>query len=281
MSLFENNFYSGKTILRQFSLKNSHIGYQNLISSVSASSSAASFGTSALLNGFTYDFWRSADSFATLILDTGDTNALDYVGIAKHNLAGREIIISSSIDGTTYTQREVVTLISNDAAMIIFNEIDARYIKLEISSQAESFIYADFIGQEYYLGADYVQISVLSAGKSLEMQRMIFGGHSPAKLGREAEIRPNTSEGGAWLGRSIIRQGAQCEYSYSNLEGNWYRAYFDPFAAHALTKPFFIAWRPFGYANECQYAWTDKPIKPANIGTNNWLSVSFSVIGCD
>ena len=282
--VLDNNYYSDKTITRSFSLKNSHIGFDDVVSdSVLSGSAAAGFPVSALNNKFTYDFYRSSSINFSIIVDAGIVKTVDYIGIAKHNLANQRLKLSASSNGVDYV--DVVEFIptDNNALMIIFEAISARYFKLERLSYGGASMEFNFYSQSYSTVTDaaFAQIAVLNIGRALEMQRMIFGGHNPAKLGREAEIRPNTSEGGAFLGRSIIRQGAQCEYSFSNLEGNWYRAYFDPFAAHALTKPFFIAWRPFGYANECQFAWTDKPIKPANTGPNNWLSVSFNVIGCD
>ena len=281
MSIFNNDYYNDKTITREFSLKNTHIGYENLITSVIASSTSAGFGVSALLNSFTYDFWRSTTADAVLTLDTGRVSTIDYIGLAKHNLSDRELTLSVSTDGSTYTEHAVFSLISNDAAMVVFAEVSARYIKVEISRNAESTVSADFAEQQYYLGSSPVQIATISIGKSLEMQRMIFGGHSPAKLNTSAELRPNTSEGGAWLGRSVIRSGIPTEYSFSNLPGAWYRSTFDPFAKFAITDPFFIAWRPLGYAAECQYAWTDKPITPNNTGPKDWLSVSFNVVGCE
>lgn len=280
-TVFNNDYYSDKTITREFGLKNSHIGYENLIISVSATSSAPGFSSSALLNGFTYDFWRSSAPDATLTLDLGQSSTIDYIGIAKHNLSGRELTLSVSTDGVTYAEHLVFSLASNDAAMVIFQAVSARYAKLEISKAAESTVSADFIEQEYFVGAEAIQVAIVSIGKSLEMQRMIFGGHSPAKLNSNAELRPNTSEGGAWLGRSVIRSGVMTEYSYSNLTGAWYRSKFAPFTIHAITSPFFIAWRPLGYAAECQYAWTEKPISPNNTGPNDWLSVSFNVVGCE
>lgn len=283
-TVFNNDYYSDKTITREFSLKNTHIGYENLITSVLASSSAAGFGSSALLNGFTYDFWRSSSNDATITIDTGSTNNIDYIGIAKHNLKDRNIVLSVSTNGADYAEHITFSLTSNDAAMLIFESVNTRYVKLDISSSAESTIEADFTTQSYYLdefATNYVQISVINIGKSLEMQRMIFGGHSPSKLNTNAELRPNTSEGGAWLGRSVIRSGIPTEYSFSNLTGAWYRSNFDQFAKHAIENAFFIAWRPYGYASECQYAWTDKPISPNNSGPKDWLSVSFNVVGCE
>lgn len=283
-TVFNNDYYNDKTITRDFSLKNTHIGYENLITSVTASSSAAGFGASALLNGFTYDFWRSGSATATLTLNLGGSRAVDYIGLAKHNLAGRELKLSSSTDGVTYSDLLTLSLTDNGAAMVLFDEVTASHIRVDIGQTSESTIYADFTNQQYLIDDNTdnnPQISVLNIGKSLEMQRMIFGGHSPSKLNTNAELRPNTSEGGAWLGRSVIRSGVMTEYSFSNLTGAWYRSKFDPFAKHAINDAFFIAWRPLGYASECQYAWTDKPISPNNTGPKDWLGVSFNVVGCE
>lgn len=291
---FNNDYYADKTITSSFSLKNTRIGYDNIVESATlAASSSAGFEVDALNNPFTYDFWRSpvedsdtGDYIAEIYIQATGLKTVDYVGIAKHNLTGRRVTLFVSGDGVTYTEHVKLDVLSNDAIMLMFPTVSAKYFKLSIGRLLDPSISADFVNQIYSIGAAsdiglYVQIAVLFIGQSLEMQRMIFGGHAPAKLYAEAELRPSTSEGGSWLGRSIIRTGAPCEYSYQHLTGAWYRANFDPFAKIANTKPFFIAWRPLGYAAECQYAWTEKPIRPQNTGPNDWLSVSFNVIGCD
>lgn len=287
--IFDNDYYNDKSITREFSLKNTHIGYNNLTGSatLTGSSSAAGFPVSALNNQFTYDFWRSSLLPASVIVDTGAQNAVDYIGLAKHNLAGIPCSVSYSVDGLTYTPCAAFSLTDNDAAMVIFNQVIGRYFKFSADPTSElEFGESEFGAEEAVFASAtddtaYAQIAVLNIGKSLEMQRMIFGGHSPAKLTDEAETRPSISEGGSWLGRSVIRRGTQTEYSFNNLTGAWYRTKFLPFTQHAVTEPFFIAWRPLGYANECQYAWTNQAIQPNNSGPRDWLSVSFTAQGCE
>jgi hypothetical protein len=91
-------------------------------------------------------------------------------------------------------------------------------------------------------------------------------------------IRPNKSERGQWLGRSIIRGGSAGSWSWRHLKADWYRTYFDPFVESARTQPFFIAWRPETYP-VAAYCWTEGDITPSNMGVKDFMQVTLEAEG--
>jgi hypothetical protein len=116
-------------------------------------------------------------------------------------------------------------------------------------------------------------------GQALTMQRRIYQGHTPLTLSRDTELSNNVSEGGQYLGRSIIRKGASTSAQWTHLNASWYRANFDPFVKSARTNPFFIGWRPLQYPNELGFVWTDSDIAPQNTGPRDFMSVGVNFRG--
>jgi len=125
-------------------------------------------------------------------------------------------------------------------------------------------------------------IGVIFIGRTLEMQRAIYGGHSPITLSRVTKRTPVNSESGNNLGLSVVRRGVSTSFSWNNLTAQWYRNNFDPFVRYATQSAgtFFIAWRPSKYPNEVGYCWVDaNDITPSNNGTRNLMDVTMPVKG--
>ena len=123
-------------------------------------------------------------------------------------------------------------------------------------------------------------VGVIYMGKALEMTRPLYGGHSPISLSRTTVIRPNASERGQWLGRSIIRSGAHGSWAWANLKASWVREYLDPFIEAARTSPFFILWRPETFPGEAGYCWTTGDVAPpSNAGTKDFMSFALDAEG--
>lgn len=251
-------------------LSHARIGYKNFVpdSTVTASSQEAAFPADSVQRESTYDRWQPTSATGVLIVDQGASGVqgASYAGIAAHTFGtqGATIELAHSDDNFTYSVVETLEPADNSAIMIIFPRIEARFWRLRIVSAAAA-----------------PQIGVLYLGEILEMQRPIYGGHSPITLSRQTERRPTKSEKGQWLGVSVVRYGLSTSYNWRNLTAAWYRANFDPFVESARSKPFFIAWRPSSYPQEVAYCWLppSQDIKPSNMGTRDLMEVSMPVEG--
>jgi hypothetical protein len=149
----------------------------------------------------------------------------------------------------------------NSALMLLFNQVNTRYIKLS------------------FAGASVFSLGVVYAGSTLDMIRPFYAGHTPDSMGRMTTIKPTKSVGGQWLGRSIIRKGFNSSYSWKNIPVDWYRSNVDPFAVSAQSYPFFIAWNALEEPEDCLYAWTDKDISPTLQGQRDLVEFGFDVEG--
>lgn len=266
-------------------LTHARIGYHNIVTedNVIGSTEAAGFDASFAGRPDTYSEWRPVELPATITVDAGRIVEADYVAIGAHNLENIEVEISHSLDGVTYTVESTTLTESNDALMFLFEKTEVRFVRVRLLVINEESLILDFENQVYEVG-DFDQtggafIGVLYIGETLEMQRPIYQGHSPATLSRQTELRPSRTEGGQWLGRTRIRDGYGTNFDWSNLRAAWYRENFDPFVEHARSLPFFIAWRPETYPKEVIYAQSDSDISPTNSGPRDLMSVSMTVRG--
>lgn len=246
-------------------LTHSRIGYNTFTATGTATASTAQalFPASAPLNSLTYEYWRPTSLPATWTLDAGSSKMANYFGIAAHTLgsSGCTITIAGSDDNITWTDIDSLTPTDDSPIMFLFANRIARYWRLSIN------------------GGAVPSIGVVYVGPVLEMMRPIFGGVSPINLSRVTVIRPNKSEGGQWIGRSVIRSGFIMSVQYNNLDGQWYRTNFDPFVQSAIYTPFFYAWRPLGYLDGVGYVSVDKDITPRNSGIRDLMTVGFVMVG--
>jgi hypothetical protein len=244
-------------------LTHSRIGIDNIArtGTVSASSEAAGFPAIAAANPLTYEFWKPTAFPAWWRVDAGAAATVDYVGIAAHNLGSSRITVEvqSSTNNSTWTTVDSHSPTSDAPIMFLFAPVSARYWRITVTGEA-------------VIGAVYI-------GKVLEMQRAAYAGINPIDLSRRTVIRPNRSEGGQWLGRSVIREGSFTSVGFRHLTNAWYRANFDQFVEEARSYPFFFAWRPEGYPDSVGYVWTQGDIVPTTMGIRDFLEVGLDLEG--
>lgn len=232
-----------------------------------ASGEQAGFEADAALNSLTYEFWRPDVLPATWRIDAGAAVWVDAVGIAAHTLGfdGASVKPQWSDDDVAWND---ITGIGAHAAtadgpvLFLFAAQSHRYWRIEVT------------------GMDVPSIGVIFIGAALAMPRPIYGGHSPLDLSRQTVIRPQRSERGQFLGRSIVRGGFTADYAWRHLTPDFYRDEFDGFVEDARRYPFFLAWRPSTFPESVGYVWSGQDISPSNMGIGRGLmSVSLSVEG--
>ena len=243
------------------SLKNARIGYKNLL----VTSDLATADKMLIPN--TYERYISGSGTYTIRFQLSEISTIDFVAIGAHNAgthnSGTDILVryATSIGGAL-TTIENLTFADNSAKMILFNEITAAEIALVFTTTAAG-----------------LELGVLYAGKALEMERPIYGGHSPINLSAKTKYESVMSESGNFLGRTIKSQGVETGFSWQHLSPNWYRQNFQPFVLSSKTIPFFIMWRPELYSDSV-FGFTTKDIAPVNMsGGSGLMSVSINVMG--
>lgn len=241
-------------------LTHARIGYGSIAYGKTpiASSAVTGFPAIAATYPTTYEFWQPSAVPATWTIDNGLAVSCDCVGLVG-DFGGAGVAVQTSPDGTTWTTQVSGTL-TDRINMLLFAAVSARYWRLEFTTVVP-------------------KVAVAYICKALAMQRRIYQGHSPLTLSRTTEFNTNMSEGGQYVGRSIVRMGASTEASWQHLKADWYRTNFDPFVKDARTAPFFFAWRPSKYPNELGFVWVDGDIQPTNSGPKDFMNVSLNMKG--
>lgn len=283
-AIYDNDFYQGNEPTLSEPLRFPKIGYDNVVSGADlvASTSVAGFPVESLANSFTFELWKPSELPATVDVDAGRVVNVDYLAFGAHALGGCSIALEYSADGTNYYEAVSGGVVRDRAGMMLFEPVVGRYFRLTITAGVPLGFDFNFVTQQYLLQPDAptaadVYLGVLYIGKALEMQRGVYQGHTPGEFARTDEIRPSVSEGGQWLGRSVVRRGFETGFSFQNLKADWVRSTLAPFLDAAITQPFFIAWRPETKADEVLFGWSNSPIVPTNSGPRDYMSVDFNV----
>jgi hypothetical protein len=230
------------------------IGYENILAST------ANSDQDAMLIPNTWERWEVPAGTQNAVLNTSGTESANFVAVGAHNLGSRGATLEVEILSGSYSTVAKVTPADNTPLFIVFDEADITGVRLTVT------------------GGTSREIGVVYAGTYLKMERGIFGGHSPVGLSRKTDYRNATSDTGQFLGRRVRRKGLMGTFAFQNLTDTWYRENFEPFVVSAITKPFFIAWRPDLYPDEVAFGMTTKDISPSNqSGAKRLMSVSFDM----
>lgn len=257
------------------------IGWHNIVTpaGLTADTAAANFPIVNVANPITARGvrWQAADATAQAILiEISDNIEIDYLAIARHNLASAGIAVS--IDGRTteipgegegegeddgwFELVQGAVLPNDGPALFRFEKQSLAYIRINLAA-----------------GSAAAEIAVIYAGALLVLQRRIYVGHVPLPYGRSARIVNGKSEGGDFLGRILLSEQTATAVDLQNIEPDWYRANMDAFVLASKTIPFFFAWRPQEYPNEVGFAWMTNDPKPANQRSNGMMQIQLQMTG--
>ena len=237
------------------------IGWRDVISSASATSAAPDGAAVNALSWQTYERWRPTVSPATLTL-TFDAQMVEYIAAGAHTLSTADTVELQVRSGATWST-VTTDLISwpedNEAIMVLIQPRVINGVRWIVN----------------YSGAA-PSIGKVAAGKALTLRRPFYSGYAPAMLSRNTRRQPSVSEGGEWLGNTIIRQSRSAQMAWQHIEANWYRINVDPFVQHARGNPFFVAWNPARFT-DCIYAMMTGDVSPSNMGIRDLMEFSISV----
>jgi len=239
------------------------IGYNSVIRNALAEASTEVEGNEAdaVLNSLTWDSWVPTTLPATLEFTLGQAASVNYLGIAAHTLYEDGCSFALDYwDGLNWIEIQDETAAEDTAPIILlFDTVTSDKFRITIT------------------GTTPPAISVVYLGIVLEVAQRLYQGHSPVNLNEKTVIRPQKSEGGQFLGRSVIREGAQTTIAFSRLTASWVRSFYKPFQDSAIKYPFFFAWRGEDFPSETAYCWTDRNIGVTNSGPRDIMSSKFTV----
>lgn len=229
---------------------------------VSATSQTSTSPVTNLANPSTAFAWQ-ATSTAQQDIDVVVDTAIDYIGIARHNLdGGAEIRIRFLVGAEYSTVFDWATPPDNQVILYFINEAEPDEIQINIRNNSEPPI-----------------IGVLYAGVSTMLERRIYVGHTPINLARDVTTVGSYSENGQYLGELIRREARSTQVALQNLTPEWYREELDPFIAQRPRRPAFFAWRPGDYAGEVGYVWLSGSPRMSNQRSNGMVQITMDFEG--
>ena len=264
-------------------LNHARIGYNDAPGTYTATSAAANSPAVAAKSWQTFERWRPTSSPATLTKVFDSSQRIDYIGIGAATLSIADSVTVELLLGGEWQEVELQKGVGTNPTLDLdFAEQDFGTWEPVPDNEAVMLLLTPRNGVggvrvtvEY--SGDAPSIGKLAAGEVLTMHRPFYQGHSPATLAADVTRTPSVSQGGEWLGNTIIRQGRSTQMSWQNLPAPWVRRNLSGLIEHAVRLPFFVAWNPLQF-RDCLYAQSEEePQKPSNSGPRDLQSWSLDV----
>ena len=220
--------------------------------------------------GFTFDFWKpGAAGVNWLRASLPAAELSNYVGVAGHNLhlVGGSVKMQHSTDGGSTWSDSSAEHAPGDSAplMILYDDIHAADHRLWINSDLPP------------------SIAAVSFGEVLKLDAPVQAPWAPPALSRKNRYIGDVSENGAFLGRTIVAEGAELNLTVRGVGMPWVRGRWEETVRLLENWPFFFAARG-GFlvsgASEIEvfYGWAeDQP--SARYSTNVYGSIKLKARG--
>jgi len=231
------------------------------VGTIAASTTETGYFVDAPNNTLTYERWKPAALPATWEINFGAGQTADYCCIAAHTMGtnGNTLEVEYFDGAGVWSDLITATAITdNSDIFVIFPKQAHGYWRIRISNGTAP------------------EIGVIKFGQALQMERPIFGGHSPIIYSRQTVMKMNESETGEYLGRSKFRTYLQSTFEWQNLSSDWIRDNWGDLQRAVETEPFFIAWRPETYSEAAFGRAMENPT-PTNIGRRDLMSVALNM----
>lgn len=238
------------------------LAHNNVVTpgTVSATSELDANPATNLANPATAFTWEAGSTATQTITINTSGKAVNYIGIARHNLSQPGLTLEVRINGVPVIWPAAVS----DAQALVYLIDPAQPDTVEI----------------IIAGATTApRIAVLYVGTTTRLQRNIYVGHTPITYGRDRTVINGLSESGQYLGEIVVKESLSTQVSLQNLTPEWYRAQLDPYFAEKPRRPCFWIWRPGEYPAEVGYCWVEGNPRPVNQRSNGMMQMAWTFRG--
>lgn len=251
-----------------------YIAYDNKIenATVTVTSEEAGFYKENAFDWLTRDWWKAAAAGAVRFnIDFGAAVTIDYWAVGFQDLALNSGDIKPQYSATGAWLGEEVDFDAVYTPGLTDPAVKFRKIAA-VSARYWSFLINSTTNASH--------IGLLMLGEVLKMPKGIAPPFSPPNFARKNTIFNNKSEGGAFLGRSLMRKGIKFSINKQNVTPVWMNTYYNVLANHLEVKPFVYCWNYENYQNGSAYCWlADGQNVDANYSTAIFMKFNFKVEG--
>ncbi len=176
-----------------------------------------------------WTFWRPTDAGSTTIIATLDgEQTVNGWAIAGHDADG--LVGMDTWDGSDWVLHSEV-IAAADGAVIYLNGDPISTTKLRFRFTTITFL------------------AVLWAGEDVELPEGIGPGWTDPLLALRADLNPEVTREGIWLGSAVEKWNATLSLDLKNVEVEWARDNWLPFIRQCSTQPFFLHWNKVDFPN--------------------------------
>lgn len=245
---------------------NAILAFDNLLEkgTVVASSQNADYPVQNLYDWITTDYFRpAAGGTVTVELTLAAAASADYFAFYNHTL--------TSVAGKVRLQYWTGSAWADCFADVTPTDNAPRVVTFASQSSTRWRIVFTTTGVFSFACASF--------GLKLPLEYGMYMGWTDPKFGRETRLINSVSDGGAFLGRSVIAKGVKSSIDIRYASDAWMEANWLRFVNHAEKKPFFFAPNIVGKPNESMFAYVESEIpKPSHNGYG-FMGVSVPIAG--
>lgn len=222
-----------------------YVLYDNLLthSSLAASSTNSGSHVRNAVDWRTNTSWQtSTTGMQYLSIDREGVAFADAFALARHNLksATTGIVNLEYFDGSVWVAATTFNIASDNQTFLkLFNGVNADQWRLGFN----------------VLSDQTLSIAVAMLGRVVNLPFGMPIGFIPPRHNPQIEYVNNKTEGGAFVGRSVVRKGYQADLKQPRVKTVWLRSEGEKFKAHAETKPFIFSWSHVKYPQDAVYCW--------------------------
>lgn len=243
------------------------VGYRNLMEEggITASSQTTGYEAVNAATWTTYNKWLpTAGGLQYLTCTLPGAETASYFAVYGHDLGakGGSVQLQYSTDGSTWSNAtDPVAPSGTQVVFKRFSAILAQYWRFKVSTPT-----------------DAAYIAVAAFGPALEFPQGWRDGFQPPLL-NDYRDTTHQSEGGNFIGRSVVADPLSLQIRVTALDPAWVREHWVPFRRHAEAKPFFVSWDAVDHPFEAAYCWTQGKQPQPQYDDYVFMSVGLSVEG--
>jgi hypothetical protein len=135
--------------------------------------------------------------------------------------------------------------------------------------------------------ADFFRLLITGAEVAPFLSNLFFGesvllfgspdtGWVPPSVAFADKYITNVSDGGNFVGRSLIRKAMRTSFNISVVEANWALTTWKTILEQVQAHAFYFMWDSVNYPIDVAFCWTDKPVPKPAFSAPNHLTISLS-----
>jgi len=223
------------------------IGAENLLKTATVVASSDATNAPNLWDSLLTDFWSPSAGAQALTIDHGSAKAIDYLGIAGHNLGtdSASVVIAWSDDDISYTT--IATLNPTDD-LVIFNQftsVSHRYTKITVTGTAS-------------------KIARINIGATVDLSGTLNTPFTEPKDSGEYKFRTSVTELGLPAARSVKHASYSFSMVFRNVLPSWVDSSWPAIYEAIRNDAFFLLWDADGHSDDPVFAWLVDDSQPTH-----------------